>query len=291
MFRRKGLPFKARRVFKKCRCCYFSISSYLLSSRLFHTPFHFLSLDGFWVLEYRISISFIFTWIQWAPVHLNEGITIRVPQNTMYLKFVLPPFDSLNFHLDRLATPIVVTIGTLTKLYVGSVLVSAMYTSAYLFDTLVTRLAPQALPPCCSERPALRRWRPVGRLARLRSSSQFPKSSLPRPLLRTRTTYNRPPSPHLSISFTMILILQVLFFCLRFSYFRLLRDCLRTYNVQPTTALWVYPHEKTAIMRFAPLPPFSKATIVSEWYNWKVLSLLTYIWGQVEKRQHQQRSQ
>ena len=159
-----------------------------------------------------------------------------------------------------------------------------MYTSAYLFDTLVTGLAPPALPPCCSERPALRRWRPVGRLARLRSSSQFPKSSLPRPLLRTRTTYNRPPSPHLSISFTMILILQVLYFCLRFSHLRLFRYCLRTYNVQPTTALWVYPQEITAIKRFAPLPPFSKATIVSEWNIWKLLSLLIYIWGQVEKR-------
>ena len=56
MFWRKGLPLKARRVFKKCPCWYFSLWSYLLFSRLFHTPFHFLSLNGFWVLGYRISI-------------------------------------------------------------------------------------------------------------------------------------------------------------------------------------------------------------------------------------------
>ena len=48
-------------------------------------------------------------------------------------------------------------------------------------------------------------------------------------------------------------------------------------------ALWVYPHWMTAIKKFAPLRPFSKETIVSEWNIWKVLSLLIYICDKLKR--------
>ena len=38
---------------------------------------------------------------------------------------------------------------------------------------------------------------------------------------------------------------------------------------EPCIALWVYPHQITALQKFAPVLPSSKETIVSERKNWK----------------------